>query len=73
MTLKMGITKTTIKPYREAKYAFERDYLIHLLQISGGNVTRAAKLAGRYREGFYDLMKKHDLEIKNFRKFGQGG
>jgi len=46
-------------PLREAREAFERAYLDMVLQRSSGNVTAAAKLAGRNRTDFYDLMRRH--------------
>jgi len=45
----------------EARDQFERQYLIRVLQMSEGNVTRAADLAGRNRTDFYKLLKKHEL------------
>jgi len=57
-----------LKPLREARDAFERDYLVHLLQISHGNVSKAAKLAGKYRADFYDLLRKHGLKTSDFKK-----
>ncbi|MBI4522736.1 MAG: sigma-54-dependent Fis family transcriptional regulator [Deltaproteobacteria bacterium] len=57
-----------VKPFKEARDDFERNYLIRLLEISDGNVTRAAKLAGKYRADFYDLLKKHDLKVEDFKK-----
>jgi two-component system, NtrC family, response regulator GlrR len=46
-------------PLREARDAFERAYLDAVLSRSNGNVTAAAKLAGRNRTDFYDLMRRH--------------
>jgi two-component system response regulator GlrR len=57
-----------LKPLKEARNDFEKRYLIHLLQLSEGNVSKAAKLAGRYRADFYDLLKKHDLKLEDFKK-----
>ena len=56
------------KPLKEAKDAFERSYLVDVLEICKGNVSKAAKLAGKYRADFYDLVKKHDLKIENFKE-----
>lgn len=56
-----------LKPFKEAKLDFEKDYIIQLLQLTRGNVSRAAKLAGKYRADFYDLMKKCDLKAEDFR------
>jgi len=45
----------------DAKDQFERQYLIKVLKMAEGNVTRAAELAGRNRTDFHKLMKKHEL------------
>jgi two-component system response regulator GlrR len=57
-----------IKPLKEARDDFEKSYLVHLLELSGGNVSKAAKMAGKYRADFYDLIKKHALKIAKFKK-----
>jgi two-component system response regulator GlrR len=56
------------KPLKEAKDAFEKNYLVHLLQVCEGNVSKAAKLAGKYRADFYDLLKKHEVNPQEFKK-----
>ena len=69
-----GILETTnssqesLKPLKEARDTFERNYLIGLLQQCEGNVSQAAKLAGKYRADFYDLLKKHHLKAEDFKK-----
>jgi DNA-binding NtrC family response regulator len=40
---------------------FEREYLTRLMQDAAGNVTRAAKIAGKDRRDFGKLLKKHGL------------
>jgi two-component system response regulator GlrR len=62
------LSHESLKPLKEAREEFEREYLIRLLQLSEGNVSQAAKLAGKYRADFYDLLKKHDLKIEDFKK-----
>jgi len=57
-----------ILPLAEAQTHFERDYLIKILQITHGNVTKAAQLARRNRTEFYRLLNKHHLEPDNFRE-----
>jgi two-component system, NtrC family, response regulator GlrR len=57
-----------LKPLKEARDDYEKSYLIHLLEICKGNVSQASKLAGKYRADFYDLLKKHDLKLENFKK-----
>jgi DNA-binding NtrC family response regulator len=52
-------------PFKRAKdrlvLAFEKDYLVQLLERCGGNVSRAAKEAGIARVYLQRLMKKHAL------------
>jgi DNA-binding NtrC family response regulator len=45
----------------EALRNFERDYLRRALHCAGGNVTRAAQLAGKERRAFGKLLKKHGI------------
>jgi two-component system, NtrC family, response regulator GlrR len=56
-----------LKPLKEAKNAFERNYLISLLHARRGNVSEAAELAGKYRADFYVLLTKHNLDAADFR------
>jgi two-component system response regulator GlrR len=65
---KSGSSQEPFKPLKEAKDDYERNYLIHLLEICKGNVSKAAKLAGKYRADFYDLLKKHDLKITDYKE-----
>ena len=53
--------------FKDAKTEFERQYLIHLMEITEGNVSQAAKLAGKYRADLYELLKKHDINPEKFR------
>jgi len=53
--------ESRIKPLTEAREEFERGYLKEVLQLAGGNISRAAQSAGRYRADFYKLLKKHGL------------
>jgi two-component system response regulator GlrR len=58
---------TALTPRDEARRAFERDYLVRILKITGGNVTKAARLAGRNRTEFYRLLERHSLEPGMFK------
>jgi two-component system response regulator GlrR len=62
------LTPTSPKPLKEAKEDFEKEYLIWVLQMSEGNVSKAAELAGKYRADFYALLKKYDLKSSSFKK-----
>lgn len=57
-----------ILTYSEAKLRFERDYLCHLLQITSGKVSQAAKLAKRNRTEFYRLLNRHNIDPNLFKK-----
>ncbi len=54
-------TDIGLKPLTEAKEEFERSYLRNVLQMTGGNISRAAQFAGRYRADFYKMLKKYGL------------
>jgi two-component system response regulator GlrR len=56
------------RPLKQAKGAFEKNYLIRLLELSGGNVSQAARLAGKYRADFYDLLRKYEINVDDFKK-----
>jgi two-component system response regulator GlrR len=52
----------------EARDGFEQSYLLKLLKMTDGNVTRAAELAGRNRTDMHKLMKKHHLHSTDFKQ-----
>lgn len=58
----------SLKSLKSAKEAFEKDYLTRLIELTQGNVSQAAKLAGKYRADLYELLKKYNLKPVNFRK-----
>ena len=55
-------------PLVEARRAFERDYLVRILTVTSGNVTHAARLAGRNRTEFYRLLERHSLTPAMFKR-----
>ena len=61
-------TKGPVKSYKSAKYEFEKGYLVHLLKLCGGKASEAAKLAGKSRTDFYELLRKHEIRIDDFRR-----
>jgi len=63
----LDVADTALTPLDEARRAFERDYLVRILKITGGNVTKAARLAGRNRTEFYRLLERHSLEPGMFK------
>ena len=67
-TKTMVSQQPTLLPLKEARNAYEKNYLIQILSTCKGNISKASKLAGKYRADFYELLKKHDLKIKDFKK-----
>jgi two-component system response regulator GlrR len=63
----MGERPSALTPLREAREAFDRAYLKEALRLSGGNVSAAAKLSGRNRTDFHDLLRRHDINAADFR------
>lgn len=63
----LGLPATSLTPLDEARKTFERDYLVRILKITDGNVTRAARLAGRNRTEFYRLLERHALAPSMFK------
>ncbi len=53
--------------FKQAKNAFEKQYVTHLLKLTGGHITNAANLAGKQRADLYNLMKKHKIQRDDFR------
>jgi DNA-binding NtrC family response regulator len=47
--------------------AAEREYLVNLLRMSGGNVTQAAEQAGLSRQGLHRILQRHGLTAREFR------
>ena len=63
----IDVAETALSPLDEARKAFERDYLVRILKITNGNVSKAARLAGRNRTEFYRLLERHSLEPGMFK------
>lgn len=58
---------SSILPYAEAKQHFDREYLIQLLKMTNGQVSEAARLAGRNRTEFYRLLHRYHLSPDMFK------
>jgi len=65
---KAGLSAEQLKPLKEAKEAFEKEYLVNILLATRGNVSSASELAGKYRADFYNLLKKYDINPGDFKK-----
>jgi two-component system response regulator GlrR len=57
----------SIKTLKEARQSFETEYLIDLLKLTAGNVSKAAEHAGKYRADFYNLLKKYRINPADFK------
>src|ERR1051325_8782363 len=57
--------------FREAKARliteFEREYIVCLLTSCDSNVSEAARAAGKNRRAFWELIRKHKIDVREFR------
>jgi two-component system response regulator GlrR len=58
----------SLKSFKDAKENFEKNYLIQLFELTKGNVSQAAQLAGKYRADVYELIKKYNIKLDDFRE-----
>jgi two-component system response regulator GlrR len=63
----IGGTQAKLPSFDEARDEFTRSYLSQILQITGGNVSQAARLAKRNRTDFYKLLGRHQLVPDDFK------
>jgi DNA-binding NtrC family response regulator len=63
--------------FRQAKAKavahFEAAYVSTLLARCAGNVSRAARAAGKHRRAFWELIRKHGIDAREFGGPGKGG
>ena len=64
----LGEQANALPSFSEARDEFTRSYLSQLLQITGGNVSQAARLAKRNRTDFYKLLGRHQLNPEQFKE-----
>jgi len=63
----VGHAATAVPSFDEARAEFSRRYLARLLTLTGGNVSRAARLAQRNRTDFYKLLARHGIDPEQFK------
>jgi len=63
----VGAAASGLPSYDAARDEFTRNYLVQILQITGGNVSQAARLAKRNRTDFYKLLSRHQLSPDEFK------
>lgn len=56
-----------IADYSVAKAKFEKRYLVTLMQTCQGNISKAARIAGRHRPEIYKMMKKYQIDPKDYK------
>jgi DNA-binding NtrC family response regulator len=60
-----------IASFKEAKAnvvnQFERNYIEGLLHACKGNITRAAQAAQKNRRAFWQLIRKHRIDVQTFK------
>jgi two-component system response regulator GlrR len=59
----------TLLSFDEARSLFIRSYLSQVLQITGGNVSQAARLAKRNRTDFYKILQRYLLVPSDFKSY----
>ncbi|HTY94115.1 MAG TPA: sigma 54-interacting transcriptional regulator [Steroidobacteraceae bacterium] len=64
----LGGGQGKLPSFDEARDEFTRSYLSQILQITGGNVSQAARLAKRNRTDFYKLLGRHQLSPEEFKQ-----
>ena len=62
-----GESTGEIPSFRDAKRAFEREYVTRILQLCKGNISRAARIAKKDRKDFYDVMRRNSIKPQDFR------
>ena len=65
--LAVGAGAAGLPSFDDARDEFTRNYLVQILQITGGNVSQAARLAKRNRTDFYKLLSRHQLSPDDFK------
>ena len=63
----LGEQANALPSFSQARDEFTRNYLSQLLQVTGGNVSQAARLAKRNRTDFYKLLGRHQLNPEHFK------
>jgi DNA-binding NtrC family response regulator len=63
--------KTCNSSFKEAKASvineFERNYIEKLLIAYQGNITKAAQAAQKNRRAFWQLIRKHQIDVQIFK------
>ena len=63
----LGESTDQLMSFAEARDEFIRSYLAQLLKMTGGNVSKAARMARRNRTDFYKLLARHNPDPDVFK------
>lgn len=47
---------------------FECSYISSLLSSCGGNISQAARMARKNRRAFWELIRKHNIDVQRFKE-----
>jgi two-component system response regulator GlrR len=67
----LGEQQSSLPSFDEARADFTRNYLRQLLELASGNISRAARLAGRNRTDFYKLLNRYGVDSSEFKSRAQ--
>jgi two-component system response regulator GlrR len=67
----IGEQNSSLPSFDEARADFTRNYLRQLLELASGNISRAARLAGRNRTDFYKLLNRYGVDSSEFKSRAQ--
>jgi DNA-binding NtrC family response regulator len=62
-----GDHSTLKQKKRELIESFERRFVIDALDNCGGNISAAARVSGKNRRAFWELMRKYDIPANGAR------
>ena len=64
----LELSVNTNLPYKEAKKAFKKAYITHLLRLNFGNVSEVARIADIDRRSIHRLISELKVKIEDLRK-----
>ena len=65
---KNAVRKESFKAAKaRAVEQFEKNYIQELLLASKGNISQAAKIADKNRRAFWELIRRHKIDVERFR------
>lgn len=64
----LGEQGNALPSFDQARAEFTRNYLRQLLELADGNISRAARLAGRNRTDFYKLLSRSGIDPAEFKE-----